>query len=148
MATTRNERKTNGLRPYSIARWNGQPFHPDYVWIAGDEYANNISKLLWGKDVKVIGYSDGKWILVNGNSKTLVKVDYVAIHADNLPRRMNNHELFEWMLDHRGVKLTTTGWISMIHQYPVQDAEKPVQQGVKVKPNGAEYFIEPTIDLL
>lgn len=146
---TMNKRNTNGLRPYSVSRWNGQPFHPDYVWNTGDEYANNITKLLWSKDVKVIGFSDGKWLLVNGNyNKTPVKADYVAIHSDNLPRRMNNQELFEWMLDRRGVKLTTTGWISMIHQYQEQDADKPVQQGVKVKPNGDEYFVEPTIDLL
>lgn len=147
MATT-NKRKTNGLRPYSVSRWNGQPFHPDYVWNDGDEYANEISKLPWGKDVKVIGYSECRWLVTSGSSKTPVKIDHVGIHADNLPRRMNNLELFEWMLDRRGVKLTTTGWISMIHQYQEQDADKPVHQGVKVKPNGAEYFVEPTIDLL
>lgn len=75
-------------------------------------------------------------------------IDYVAIQAENKPRRMNNRELFEWMLDRRGVKMTPTGWISMIHQYPEQDAETTVQQGVKVKPNGDEYFVDPTIDLL
>ena len=31
MATT-NKRKTNELKAYSVARWDGQPFHPDYVW--------------------------------------------------------------------------------------------------------------------
>lgn len=148
MMETTNKRKTNGLRPYSVSRWNGQPFHPDYVWNEGNEYANEISKLPFTKDTEVIGYTEGRWVVRSSKSKMPVVIDYVAIHADNLPRRMNNLELFEWMLDRRGVKLTTTGWISMIHQYQEQDADKPVQQGVKVKPNGAEYFVEPTIDLL
>ena len=148
MAATTNNRKTNELKPYSVARWNGQPFHPDYIWNCGDEYANNLSKLLWSKDVKVIGYSDGKWLLVNGSSKTPVKVDYVAIHADNLPRRMYNRELMEWLLEHKGVKITKTGWVSMIHQYLIKDENNYVEAGVLVRPNGSNQLVQPTIDLL
>ena len=120
MATTTNNRKTNELRAYSVARWNGQPFHPDYVWNCGDEYANNLSKLVWSKDVKVIGYSDGKWLLVNGSSKAPVKV----------------------------VKITKTGWVSMIHQYLIKDENNYVEAGVLVRPNGSTELVQPTIDLL
>lgn len=148
MATTTNKRKTTELHHYSVARWNGQPFHPDYVWNAGDEYANNISKLLWGKDVKVIGYSDGKWIVTNGNSKTPVKIDFVGIHADNLPSRMYNRELMNWLLEHKGVKITKTGWVSMIHQYQIKDENNYVEAGVLVRPNGSNELIQPTVDLL
>ena len=102
----------------------------------------------FNKDTMVIGYTEGRWVVTAGKSKTPVVIDYVGIHADNLQRRMNNLELFEWMFDRRGVKMTTTGWIFMIHQYPEKDDDKPVPQGVKVKPNGTEYFVEPTIDLL
>ena len=143
-----NKRKTNELRPYSVARWNGQPFHPDYVWNEGNVYANEISKLPFYSDTEVIGYTEGRWVVRSSKSSMPVMIDYVAIQAENKPRRMNNRELFEWMLDRRGVKMTPTGWISMIHQYPEQDAETTVQQGVKVKPNGDEYFVDPTIDLL
>lgn len=148
MATTTNNRKTNELKPYSVARWNGLPFHPDYVWNCGDEYANNLSKLLWSKDVKVIGFSDGKWLLVNGTSKTPVKADYVGVHADNLPRRMTNRELMDWLLEHKGVKITKTGWVSMIHQYLIKDENNYVEAGVLVRPNGSNQLIQPTIDLL
>lgn len=32
-------------------------------------------------------------------------------------RKTNNRELIDWMLEHKGVKITKTGWVSMIHQY-------------------------------
>lgn len=143
-----NKRKTTELHHYSVARWNGQTFHPDYVWNAGDEYANDISKLVWGKDVKVIGYADGKWLVTNGSSKTPVKIDFVGIHAENLPRRMFNRELMNWLLEHKGVKITKTGWVSMIHQYLIKDENNYVEAGVLVRPNGSNQLIQPTIDLL
>jgi hypothetical protein len=147
--TMTNKRKTTELHPYSVARWNGQPFHPDYVWNAGNEYANEVTKLPFSKDVRVIGYSDGKWILTSGTSKvTVVKVDYVGIHADNLPRRMFNRELMNWLLEHKGVKITKTGWVSMIHQYQIKDENDYVEAGVLVRPNGSTELVQPTIDLL
>ena len=146
--TTTNKRKTTELHHYSVARWNGQPFHPDYVWNAGNEYANEISKLPWGKDVKVIGYSDGKWLVTSSKSKTPVKIDFVGIHADNLPRRMFNRELMQWLLEHKGVKITKTGWVSMIHQYQIKAENDYVEAGVLVRPNGSTELLQPTIDLL
>lgn len=147
MATT--NRKTNELHAYSVSRWNGQPFHPDYVWNCGDAYANEISKLPFGKDVKVIGYTEGKWVVsAGGKSKTPVMIDYVGIHADNLPRRMYNRELMEWLLEHKGVKITKTGWVSMIHQYQIKDENNYVEAGVLVRPNGSTELVQPTIDLL
>lgn len=146
--TTTNKRKTTELHHYSVARWNGQPFHPDYVWNAGDEYANDVNKLPWSKDVKVIGYSDGKWLVTNGSSKTPVKIDVVGIHADNLPRRMFNRELMMWLLEHKGVKITKTGWVSMIHQYQIKDENNYVEAGVLVRPNDSTELLQPTVDLL
>jgi hypothetical protein len=148
MATTTNKRKTNDLHPYSVARWNGQPFHPDYVWNIGNEYANEISKLPFNKDTMVIGYTEGRWVVTAGKSKIPVVIDYVGIHADNLPRRMYNKELMEWLLEHKGVKITKTGWVSMIHQYQIKDENNYVEAGVLVRPNGSTELVQPTIDLL
>jgi hypothetical protein len=75
-------------------------------------------------------------------------IDYVGIHADNLPRRMYNKELMEWLLEHKGVKITKTGWVSMIHQYQIKDENNYVEAGVLVRPNGSTELVQPTIDLL
>lgn len=98
--------------------------------------------------MKVIGYSDGKWLVTSGSSKTPVKIDFVGIHADNLPRRMFNRELMVWLLEHKGVKITKTGWVSMIHQYQIKDENNYVEAGVLVRPNGSTELIQPTVDLL
>lgn len=144
MMIAKNDRwKAKDLREFPVSRWNGLAFRPDFTWNNSDEYAKEMDK-----NLRVIGYSEGKWLLQKDGCKSVLKFDHVALRTENKPRLMNNRELFEWMFDRRGVKMTPTGWISMIHQYPEKDADKPVQQGVKVRPNGTEYFVDPTIDLL
>jgi hypothetical protein len=54
----------------------------------------------------------------------------------------------DWLLEHKGVKITKTGWVSMIHQYQIKDENNYVEAGVLVRPNGSEELVQPTIDLL
>lgn len=137
--------KTKELRYFPVSRWDGKPFKADFYWNDGDETANEVDP-----ELNVVGYSEGKWILsfrsVDRTRK--VRASYVALKCENKPRLMTNAELMGWMLDRRGLKMTPSGWVSMIHQYPAEAEDLQVDAKIKVKPEGFRDFVSPTIDLL
>lgn len=137
--------KTKDLRYFPVSHWDGKPFKADFYWNDGDETASEVDP-----ELNVVGYSESKWILSfkTASRKRIIYASYVALKSENKPRLMTNGELMGWMLDRRGLKMTPSGWISTIHQYPAEAEDLQVDELIKVKPNGFKYFVSPTIDLL